>query len=86
MHQVALEAELREETDEWREGYVVRLYPDTRAGLQRQAQEESILGREVSVYEEGDENGSQEGAAHQGIESRPGAPRSTPRHRARPAR
>lgn len=43
MEQADPERELRTASDDWREGYLVRLYPDTRQGLRAQAQEASIL-------------------------------------------
>jgi hypothetical protein len=39
----ALEAELRHESADWTDGYLVRLYPDSRAGLEAQAREAAIL-------------------------------------------
>lgn len=38
-----LEAELRAESRDWSEGYLVRLYQDSRRGLEAQADEEAIL-------------------------------------------
>ncbi|MEX1297060.1 MAG: hypothetical protein AB1Z67_12925 [Candidatus Limnocylindrales bacterium] len=42
-HLVALEAELRTESKDWTEGYLVRLYHDSRKGLEAQADEAAIL-------------------------------------------
>jgi len=38
-----LEAELRAESEEWTDGYLVRLYQDSRKGLEAQADEAAIL-------------------------------------------
>lgn len=38
-----LERELRRESDDWTDGYLVRLYDDSRRGLRQQAAEESVL-------------------------------------------
>ena len=42
-HLDRLEAELHTESRGWREGYLVRLYQDSRKGLETQAEEEAIL-------------------------------------------
>lgn len=39
-----LEQELRRESDDWSDGYLVRLYDDTRRGLRQQAAEAAVLG------------------------------------------
>lgn len=38
-----LEAELRAESKDWTDGYLVRLYQDSRKGLEAQADDEAIL-------------------------------------------
>jgi hypothetical protein len=38
-----LEQDLRQDSDQWAEDYLIRLYPDTRKGLQQQLAEEEIL-------------------------------------------
>ena len=42
-HLDRLEEELRAESKSWTEGYLVRLYHDSRKGLEAQADEEAIL-------------------------------------------
>lgn len=42
-HLDRLEEELRTESNGWSEGYLVRLYQDSRRGLESQADEEAIL-------------------------------------------
>ena len=42
-HLDRLEAELRVESEGWTDGYLIRLYHDSRKGLEAQADEEAIL-------------------------------------------
>ena len=42
-HLERLEEELRAESNSWTDGYLVRLYHDSRKGLEAQADEESVL-------------------------------------------